>query len=358
MKAASALPAIHQVIFYQPARGEMSIIESLRDLGERELPSAKWRIILRESELISALNSETLLVSNVVPGGRLGEILYSAGSAFYLPLQKFYRTAPLMLQRMYPHHLGDVVLAWLPLHLRYILKGMFTLFGYNVHIVENIQSLQKVVTAGASYAVFNQDMFCEQGSCDNREKILQIFKQEKFKREQFAVNVIKDFEQGSLFSDINSSVRDVSNTLLSPEEYLVFIQKYLYSFNIKKIEERYADVLSNNPAGSSARQRNRKESYHISNALRDSKKIFLALQQSEEERWSTLRHNYFLELQTLEMKMSLLEWMEDYFSYRAEKHSQGTFTFMSRAEENPDKSANPQITLRENYSQENRFADY
>jgi len=126
---------------------------------------------------------------------------------------------------------GDVVLAFLPEHTSRISRSLFSLFGFQPIVAENTQSLLRALKNGAGIVVFDQDMPGHTSRLtESREKIFSLLRAHKIQHKNFAVILIKDFEQGSLFGDMSSQARDIANALLSPEEYNYFIYQYLIDF--------------------------------------------------------------------------------------------------------------------------------
>ncbi len=320
--------SVQQVLFYQPSRAEAAVVESLRHIGIHEQPGIAWKIVQKESDLLSLSDSSTLVVSGLPSASRLGEILYSSGTSCFLPLQKFFQASPFLFQKFVPSIAGSVVLAYLPPALRNILRGIFRLFGYLVAEVDSATALEKEIAEGARLVVLSLDLHCDRGSCENREKILTYLKKEKKQKEDFSVNVIKDFEQGSLFNDINSSAKELTNTLLSPEEYIGFIIRYLYLFFIEKVDRKYAESF---PALRIFNSTGKKQPLSFAGSMRDARAAFEQMRGTED--LARGRHNSSAELQNVEVKALMLEWLPAYLEFRADREHRGIFTFMSDREE-------------------------
>ncbi len=329
--------SVQQVLFYQPSRSEAAVVESLRHIGSQEQPGIAWQIVQKESNLLSFSDSSTLVVSGLPSASRLGEILYSSGTTYFLPLQRFFQASPFLYQKFVPAIAGSVVLAYLPPALRNILRGIFRLYGYLVHEVDSVTDLEKEIAEGARLVVLSLDLHCDRGNCENREKIITYLKKEKKQKEDFSVNVIKDFDQGSLFNDINSSVKDLTNTLLSPEEYIGFIIRYLYLFSIEKVERKYAESFPPVPIFHPSKK---KQPLSFAGSMRDMRSAFEQMRGTED--LVRGRHNSSAELQNVEVKAMMLEWLPAYLEFRADRDHRGIFTFMSDREEST-KSALPSL---------------
>jgi hypothetical protein len=90
----------------------------------------------------------------------------------------------------------------------------------------------KELKHGAGLVVFDQDMPGLKGRvAESREKIFSLLRAERRQQRQLAVIIIKDFDQGSLFGDMVTMAKDVSNAMLSPVEFLEFMRNYLCDFH-------------------------------------------------------------------------------------------------------------------------------
>ena len=135
---------------------------------------------------------------------------------------------------------GGVILGFLPLQLENLLKSIFTFYGYSVNIVHSYSGLQRVLKSNAFYLIMNQDLSVT-NLRENKSKMLDLIRARKLNSKDFAVSIVKDFDQGSLFDDIASNVREFCNLMLSPGEFVIFVINYLnYFFQQRIMKEQGA----------------------------------------------------------------------------------------------------------------------
>ncbi|HNE21166.1 MAG TPA: hypothetical protein PLF85_15700 [Turneriella sp.] len=222
--------AFERIVFFQASAADRERIHALQ-LLHPALTSTRTTFIHHAAELDS-LEPTALLVCCGNSAAHAYRTALDHGLTCLISFEDFLTTAAQLIQLTASAAFGEVVLAFLPEALRRQASGIFSLYGFNPVAVDSSQALLRELKHGAAIVVFDQDMPSLRGRVnESREKIFSLLRAERRAHRQLAVVIIKDFDQGSLFGDMTTMAKDVSNAMLSPAEFLEYIRNYLSDFH-------------------------------------------------------------------------------------------------------------------------------
>jgi hypothetical protein len=91
-------------------------------------------------------------------------------------------------------------------------------------------------------------------------------------------------------------VKEISNLILSPEEYFIFLRKFLHLKNIESLDQEYFQnpEILNALSDNGKYMRNSKTGFSIFNDLKDSKKIYHKIQKIKDPLFSSSRFDLYL----------------------------------------------------------------
>ena len=301
---------LYNEISNDPSPGNFSFIESALELTEK--PAIVELIVSNENQ----------------PNDNL-EIIYEFGYPFHISWVAFIKEAQLIFTSSIQPLINTITLAYLKPMYQNIISGIFSLYGYKTQFAntkhEVIENLQK----GTDYLLIDMDMN-DSPSIDKTN----VFKEIRYQyrgTKGLSVNILKDFEKGSLYDDICSPAREFCDILLSPEEYIVFLLRYLYSNELgthkernKLHQERWID-----PVGKSDGYQ--KPLKNIFNGLKNKKKTYHRIMHLEE---NIFWYHNLNELSQIEFRFSLVQWLLKYIHEIEGNRERSTFTFASNIEKN------------------------
>jgi hypothetical protein len=222
--------AFERIVFFQASAADRERIHALQLLHPALTP-ARTAFMHHTAEL-ETLEPSALLVCCGRSAARAYRTALERGHVFLLAFENFLAAAPQLIQLSTSAAFGEVVLAFLPDVLRRQASGIFSLYCFHPVAVDSTQALLRELKHGACIVVFDQDMPSLKGRVsESREKVFALLRAERRAHRQLAVVIVKDFEQGSLFGDLTSLAKDVSNAMLSPAEFLEYIRNYLSDFH-------------------------------------------------------------------------------------------------------------------------------
>jgi hypothetical protein len=222
--------AFERIVFFQASAADRERIHALQLLHPTLTP-ARTAFMHHAAEL-ETLEPTALLVCCGRSAAHAYRTALDRGLTCLLSFETFLTTAPQLIQLTVSAAFGEVVLAFLPEALRRQASGIFSLYGFHPVAVDSSQALLRELKHGACIVVFDQDMPSLRGRVnESREKIFSLLRTERRTHRQLAVVIIKDFDQGSLFGDMTTMAKDVSNAMLSPAEFLEYIRNYLSDFH-------------------------------------------------------------------------------------------------------------------------------
>lgn len=308
--------AFERFVFYQASAADRETISAIAVLHERLKPAATafyhhlYELAdLRPHDLLVCCGSSLAVASRAA---------HDQGHVAILKLADFQKAAESFLQLQSTAVFGEVVLAFLPEVLRRQAMRIFTLFGFNAVSVDSSQGLMKELKHGAGLVVFDQDMPGLKGRvAESREKIFSLLRAERRQHRQLAVIIIKDFDQGSLFGDMVTMAKDVSNAMLSPVEFLEFIRNYLTDFHTAHATWR---VRVGNATGLAHSTYTGRPS--VSLGLADIKSAFQLSQDKAYNEFAHAREQMLAEARDLAARMAVTDWLFDKaLAQEAEAHT-------------------------------------
>ena len=297
--------AFERFVFFQASVADRERVAALQILFPRLTPA---RILFADSgpDLESLAPGDLLVCcgDSLIFAHRHAS---DAGHVTAVTLAQFQAHAAQAIGLMSPAVFGEVVLAFLPDQLKAQAMRMFSLFGFNPVAVDSSQGLLKELKHGASLVVFDQDMpVLKNRVHESREKIFSLLRAERRQHRQLAVVIIKDFDQGSLFGDMTTMAKDVSNAMLSPSEFLEFIRNYLCDFHAAHATWK---LKVGNATGLAQASYTGRPSAYL--GLADVKSGFQLLQDRAYHEFMHAREQMLVETQDLAVRMAVTEWLFD-----------------------------------------------
>jgi len=297
--------AFERFVFYQASAADRETISSLARVHERLVPAAT--AFYHHLHELADLRPRDLLVCCGTSLAVASRAAHEQGHVAILKLAEFQKAADGFLQLQSTAVFGEVVLAFLPEILKRQAMRIFTLFGFNAVPVDSTQGLMKELKHGAGLVVFDQDMPGLKGRvAESREKIFSLLRAERRQHRQLAVIIIKDFDQGSLFGDMVTMAKDVSNAMLSPAEFLEFIRNYLTDFHTAHATWR---VRVGNATGLAHSTYSGRPS--VSLGLADIKSAFQLSQDKAYNEFAHAREQLIAETRDLSARMAVTDWLFD-----------------------------------------------
>ncbi len=297
--------AFERFVFFQASAADRQSISALSQVGER-LDPARTAFYHHLHELAD-LRPRDLLICCGTSLAVASRAAHELGHVATLRLGDFQNGVHSFLNLQSTSIFGEVVLAFLPEILKRQAMRIFSLFGFNAVSVDSSQGLMKELKHGAGIVVFDQDMPVLKGRvAESREKIFSLLRAERKAQRQLAVIIIKDFDQGSLFGDMMTMAKDVSNAMLSPAEFLEFIRNYLCDFHTSHATWR---VRLGNATGLAHSTYAGRPS--VSLGLSDIKCAFQHSQDKAYHEYSHAREQMIVEARDLSARMAVTEWLFD-----------------------------------------------
>lgn len=297
--------AFERIVFFQASAADRERIHALMLLCPT-LNATRTAFVHQINEL-NTLHCNDLLVCCGNSAALLYRPALERGFTRLLPFEAFLPSAMQLANLTSVAAFGDVVLAFLPDVLRRQASGIFSLFGFNPVPVDSPAALLRELKHGATIVVFDQDMPSLKGrATEAREKIFSLLRAERRAHRQLVVVLIKDFEQGSLFSDMTTMAKDVSNAMLSPAEFLEYIRNYLSDFHAAHATWKLRVGHTTGLAHSTYAGR---PSPFL--GLADVKSGFQLMHDRAYHEYMHVREQMMIELRDLASRMAVTEWLFD-----------------------------------------------
>lgn len=320
---------INNVIFYQLNENEKKAALSYCAVLEYSGFSGNTFFAASESDLLANAGIHSLIVSNLSIRGRLGNLLFHHGIANYSSFDEFIKNGLNFLTEgsNVDRSAEIVLLAFLPLNIENMLHSIFSRFGYQVQIAHSIAALEKKLQRKSCCVIIDSDISYFQSKIKQKREVLFKNLYQKVKQNPLmSVVVLKNFSQGSLFEDLNSSIRYLSEILLSPEEFINFILRffpvyyddYYYSLLQKNItgEQQIKRKMFFNQKDTGSNFKNLKNLFsYINNDLR-----------KLEEQYTT---HYQKMIEKTRNCLSSFQWIKRYLLYAEAKNNRESFSFVS-----------------------------
>ncbi len=276
-----------------------------------------------EAELLSRLNERTLVVARDPASGRLLNLLHSHGLPFCIGQNFFESRAHDIFQLYQIASHGEVVLAFLSVARENELRNLFTLFGFHVLCVRNPAEFSRALNDSTQFCIIDQDLPpVTQKKAELRARVYAQLKAHRSRYPLFAVGVIKDFNQGSLFEDIISPVKEFCNALLSPEEFFLFIRDYLFRFETEVRKQKIRKIKNENFFG---------EKMNFGFYLRDIRKAHNYLNAEQTRENARQIEQALIEMQLVELRHQLTAPMARHLEL-IEGEKRGGFEFIGSSQ--------------------------
>lgn len=297
--------AFERIVFFQASAADRERIHALQMLYP-PLTHARTAFVHYAAELEN-FESTALLVCCGNSAAAAYRTALDSGLTCLLSFENFLTKAAQLITLTASAVFGEVVLAFLPETLRRQASGIFSLYGFNPVAVDSSQALLRELKHGAAIVVFDQDMPSLRGRVnESREKIFSLLRAERRAHRQLAVVIIKDFDQGSLFGDMTTMAKDVSNAMLSPAEFLEYIRNYLSDFHAAHATWKLRIGHTTGLAHSTYTGR---PSPCL--GLADVKGGFQLMQDKAYHEYSHAREQMLIETRDLAARMAVTEWLFD-----------------------------------------------
>ncbi|HRP69691.1 MAG TPA: hypothetical protein PLY93_09185 [Turneriella sp.] len=298
--------AFERFVFYQTTVAERERVAALQILYPQ---LTRDRVLFIDSDLeLETLEPNDFLVCANDSLHYAYPRAFAMGYVGLLTFADFIKTPAHFIDLQASTIFGEVVLAFLSEPLKKQAVRLFSLFGFNPIAVDSLPILLKELKHRASLVVFDQDMPTQpkQRGAENRTKIFSLLRAERKQRRQLSVIIIKDFDQGSLFSDMTTQAKDVSNAMLSPQEFLEFIRNYLCDFHTAHATWK---LKTGTNTGLAKANYTGRPTAHL--GLNNIKEAFEIFQDRSYQEFILLREQLLAETLDLSVKMRATDWLFD-----------------------------------------------
>ena len=311
--------SIHKLIFTELSREQKELATLLQKefgaLNER----IAWQFIDDPSEIKYHGEGSALVISPSL-SYTLEKILFQSANPFYLSWESFLPRMQKILTAPAPLSLRKAALAFLGNPLGKLIARIFDLYGYQCIMIDTLAELDRIEAEKIDYLVLNLDI--PQELIGNRNVVLKDLKGVCLRNPGMSVNVIKNFDQGSLYDDIKSPVKDFCNLLLSPEEYVSFIKKFFYHCELERL---FYINRANAPSPVGKENRAGRPLKNNFIHLQNPKKIFN--ETVEKPDYALWRYG-IEEVAMIEFRREALLWLEGYFARQTQEIPRGSFSFI------------------------------
>ena len=327
-----------QVLFYSKEKSlDQSFASYLAAINRQAGAIFSYSLITEKEQLYARLNSRTLIVLEK-PDHELQKDLFANGVAFVITRSDFQKNPVAIFQLQRPVRLEKILLAFLDERTSKIAAALFQLYGYDTEIIESEQHLAKEVKKGNFHLVLNQDLpSSTKSQIGSRERIFRMLIDLRYHSEEFSLTVVKDFSQGSLFEDINSSVRKLANIMLSPDEFIFFFRNYLHRELILNLQQEYSNLLSH-PVHQQPFSRGNSQTQISKNLnLKNLKVAYKTIVQEAQNQFREKQRLFLEESIRMNLLHSFTDWLEAYLDLPEDTSSRASFEFFEEpAPELPD----------------------
>ena len=324
------LQKFSKIILYALTHKQESIVSSLKEFLDKS-DTITFETISEYPILREKISNDCLIITsqdaaNKNYDSRVYDLLYKRGVALSISCERFLVHSLAILKNRATACLGEVALLFLPIHLSGLLERIFILYGFKVQNIASFSQLAQLEKRDFIHLVFDQDLSGISPENPNRgsyrEESIRRIKRVSAANADMSVFVVKNFQQGSLFDDVTSSVRSICNLLLSYEEYLVFIKYFLHFFsanNLIQIQKKVLESSSHSRYFHWNRLHNPKRAYSelLENAC--------PLQSSSGYRQVGISIDDWI---PLELNLLLLSWLDEYLTHSEESKHRASFRFI------------------------------
>jgi len=249
-------------------------------------------------------------------------LLFSYGSIYLLPfkevlldLESFFT---LFDEQIYEK---TIVTAFLDSSYTKILKYIFELFNFQTLHVSNLKDLINILEVSPDHLVIDLDMNGE--TLAKRNSTLSLIHRKVISSNKLSVNIIKNFNNGSIFNDICSPVNKICDIILSPQEYTVFIIKILHMNLFENSNLSLHTARQSWLPGRKVTNGEFKPLSNVFNYLKRPKSVYNALCTTIN---NPLHSEYLKQMKLIQMKKNMIFWLTDYIE-SSSNSEQGSFIF-------------------------------
>ncbi|MCX7632914.1 MAG: hypothetical protein N2Z22_06245 [Turneriella sp.] len=295
--------AFSRVVFFQASAFHRQAISALSSLFSH-LQAQHLLFIDRLTEL-SRLDATDLVICCSAPFAACARAAREAGLCYLTNWERFLALAPALSKLQTNAPFGEVLLAFLKPRPAGQMAALFRIFGFRTIIVDSLPNLERELRNGAALVVLDQDLpLLAHRATELRRKVLALLRHQRKLHRHLAVIILKDFSQGSLFDDVVSEAKEVSNALLSQEEFFEFIGNYLCDLHVAhavwKLKEGNAfGLVQTNLSGRPSLQM----------ALKDLKTSFCRMQEKSYRDYTTVRKQMVEESFLLRLRVAVTDWL-------------------------------------------------
>lgn len=315
--------AYRTILVLEESSTKRQAIESLNKAYPAISENFEWEFIDHPDQISEKLTQRTLVLCGENFRSEVHQILYTNGSPFCLNTDRFLQNYfNWTLPYSWPIR-QSVVALFPPTELTPLLEQILNLYGFHLlsmHYPEEVENFFHEPVE-FDYVILNIGM----NNLDklSRDRIMKKLKATVGSR--VPVSLIKDFSQGSIYEDINSFAKNLSNLILSPEEYLVFLIHFLEKLEYTRLEE----TIEKN-------QKGKKINLQISGIkisplnfekMKDGKTCYN--ETIDEKKRVPEISSFAPEAEKIAMRTALTEWLEHFIVTNEGEHQRSLFTFIN-----------------------------
>jgi hypothetical protein len=333
-----------QVLFYSKDKVlDQPFASYLAAINRQSGAVFSYSLINEKDQLINRLNFRTLIVLEARDQD-LEKELFELGGAFILTRSEFQNNSNAIFNLQRAVRLQKILLAFLDQRTAKIASSLFQLYGYDTEIIESEQHLVKEVKKGNFHLILNQDLpGATKSQIGSRERIFRMLLDLRYHSEEFSLTIVKDFSQGSLFEDINSSVRKLANIMLSPDEFLFFFRNYLQRELILEIQQDYANLLSLPVHQQPYSRGNGQEQISKGLNLKNLKVAYKTIVQEAQNQFKERQKMFLEESLRINILHSVTAWIESYLELPEDTLSRASFEFFEEPVPGLPENASPTL---------------
>lgn len=332
-----------KILVFTPDQKKTKTVQKMSELASLLYGYHKpFVYAFNETEFLAHLEPQTLVVSDLDPAQKIGEQLFSKGVSYFLSWENFLQYFSNLFSLQTFSQSPVVCLTFIEPSFANVLRGLFSLYGFEVCVANDFQTAKKILKMNTpldkkadkdfsvDYFIFNLDGMPNQKK--EYEQLLKDFRQMVKLNSSVAVSLVKDFSKGSLYEDILSKIKEINNILLTKEEYILFILRYLQEF---RSYELFAQTFHQLDSEWLVRRKQKPylDKKRFSLLLRDGKSLYNNFSQTanvEKKKRIWLEHHNAMNQLLLRKLFS--DWLNTYFEFTDEKRKRGSFTFVGATE--------------------------
>ncbi len=327
--------SIKEILFYQIKSDDLAGAHAM----ETVLKGLSFRgnVIFADTEsgLLQNATMHSLVVSPLSSRGRLGNLMFHHGIAHYISLRDFLITGPRMVlageDNVIPKE--KVILAFLPLHIENLIHSILYRLGYRISLAHSAAMLTKLLESKPCCMILDSDISYFQSKIRiKRESMFREIRKSMDDNPDLSIILLKDFDQGSLFEDMQSSIRQISNILLSPQEFLLFLLKFISAFSYDLNTFLYQKIINNNPYLPENKPFNVKS---IGVNFKNMKETFYKMADGGVVKRMQKNHEYIKSMEKNAIFLQPFLWLQNHLLHTEANASRESFAFISSIPELP-----------------------